>query len=320
MTSALSLTIGVSAFALTFFEKSHININNTPSVSALSIIPNTQSSVPSKPNTPLYMAIPYDQLNSKLQSIDSEIDQITIGSKTVSIPSATINGWVAVKTNDSQTIAYLTVDPALVKTNILSLVNQNLITPVNEVIVTEDGAQTITTPGAAGTALANPDLLSSQIIAAANNILSGQGFQLNAPIVSVPAATTTLASLGKVLDVNLTTKRMYAYDNGQLVNTFLITAGKPTTPTPIGVFHIWEKLPMQTMHGYNPDGSTYVQPNVKWVNYFDHSGDAVHGNYWRPTSYFGNINSSHGCVSLQDTQAEWVYDWAPIGTTVITHN
>ena len=112
---------------------------------------------------------------------------------------------------------------------------------------------------------------------------------------------------------------MYAFDNGQLVNTFLVTAGAPATPTPIGEFHIWEKLPVQTMSGLNPDGTKYSQPNVPWINYFDHSGDAVHGNYWRPASYFGNINSSHGCVGVQVPEAEWIYNWAPIGTTVITH-
>jgi lipoprotein-anchoring transpeptidase ErfK/SrfK len=112
---------------------------------------------------------------------------------------------------------------------------------------------------------------------------------------------------------------MYAYANGQLANTFLVTAGAPATPTPIGEFHIWEKVAVQNMSGYNPDGSKYSQPSVPWINYFDHSGDAVHGNYWRPASYFGSINSSHGCVGVQVPEAEWIYNWAPIGTTVITH-
>jgi lipoprotein-anchoring transpeptidase ErfK/SrfK len=107
---------------------------------------------------------------------------------------------------------------------------------------------------------------------------------------------------------------LYAYQNGQLVNTFLITAGAPATPTPIGEFHIWDKVALQTM-----TGPGYVQPRVPWINYFDHSGDAVHGNYWRPSSVFGNVNTSHGCVGVQVDQAEWIYNWAPIGTTVITH-
>ena len=66
-------------------------------------------------------------------------------------------------------------------------------------------------------------------------------------------------------------------------------------------------------------GPGYVEPNVPWINYFDHSSDAVHGNYWRSASTFGNVNTSHGCVGLPVNEAEWVYNWAPIGTAVINH-
>jgi lipoprotein-anchoring transpeptidase ErfK/SrfK len=107
---------------------------------------------------------------------------------------------------------------------------------------------------------------------------------------------------------------MYAYQYGSVVNTFLVTSGKHSTPTPLGQFYIWEKLRSQTMIG--PD---YVQPNVPWVSYFDHSGDAIHGNYWQPSGVFGNTNTSHGCVGVQGSEAEWVYNWAPIGTPVLVH-
>lgn len=72
------------------------------------------------------------------------------------------------------------------------------------------------------------------------------------------------------------------------------------------------------MSGYNVNGTKYFQPKVPYVNYFD-GADAIHGNYWRPPSWFGNINSSHGCVGLQVSDSEWIYNWAPIGTTVIVH-
>ena len=52
---------------------------------------------------------------------------------------------------------------------------------------------------------------------------------------------------------------------------------------------------------------------------FFHGGYAIHGNYWRPASYFGNINSSHGCIGINVDDAAWIYDWAPIGTSIITH-
>jgi lipoprotein-anchoring transpeptidase ErfK/SrfK len=72
------------------------------------------------------------------------------------------------------------------------------------------------------------------------------------------------------------------------------------------------------MSGFNPDGTKYLQPHVQWINYF-YGGDAVHAVYWHPLSWFGAINSSHGCVGVSTDDGKWVYDWAPIGTTVITH-
>jgi lipoprotein-anchoring transpeptidase ErfK/SrfK len=112
---------------------------------------------------------------------------------------------------------------------------------------------------------------------------------------------------------------MWVYEKGQLVNQFAVSAGAPATPTPLGRFQIYQKLAVQDMKGYNANGTKYFQPHVHWISYFLPGGYAVHGVYWHPLSWFGVNNSSHGCVGLPDATAEWVYDWAPIGTTVITH-
>jgi lipoprotein-anchoring transpeptidase ErfK/SrfK len=110
---------------------------------------------------------------------------------------------------------------------------------------------------------------------------------------------------------------MYLYDKGQFTRQYPISAGAPITPTPIGQFKVYSKIPLQDMKGNNPDGSKYLQPNVRWISYFKAGGYAVHGNYWRPASVFGAVNTSHGCVSLPEDQV--VYDWTTIGTTVIVH-
>ncbi len=103
-----------------------------------------------------------------------------------------------------------------------------------------------------------------------------------------------------------------------LVRTELISAGEPASPTVTGQFAIYSKYGQQDMRGNNVDGSRYFQPHVRWISYF-YKDYAIHGNYWRPLSYFGNINSSHGCVSMVDSEAEVIYNWAPVGTPVIVH-
>ena len=111
---------------------------------------------------------------------------------------------------------------------------------------------------------------------------------------------------------------MYVHEYADVVRTFLISAGAPATPTVTGQYKIQTKLVSQDMSGANVDGSRYFQPRVPYVNYF-YGGYAIHGNYWRPASWFGNINSSHGCVGLMTSDAEWLYYWAPVGTPVIIY-
>ena len=49
---------------------------------------------------------------------------------------------------------------------------------------------------------------------------------------------------------------------------------------------------------------------------FFYGGYAIHGTYWHHN--FGHP-MSHGCVNLPTDAAKWVYNWAPMGTTVVTH-
>ncbi len=141
---------------------------------------------------------------------------------------------------------------------------------------------------------------------------------INVPVSYSERSTIKAGNYDKWLQIDLTNKRLYAYAGGELVNEFLVSAGAPATPTVVGEYKIKSKIRVQTMRGLNADGSKYIQPNVEYVNYF-YQDYAIHGNYWRPDSVFGNVNTSHGCVGLRNNDAKWVYDWAGIGTTVITH-
>jgi lipoprotein-anchoring transpeptidase ErfK/SrfK len=98
----------------------------------------------------------------------------------------------------------------------------------------------------------------------------------------------------------------------------LISSGANGTPTPVGRFKIYAKYGSQDMRGPNTDGSEYFQPAVPYINYF-YKDYAIHGNYWRPSNYFGNINSSHGCVGITVSDSKWLYSWTSIGTPVVIH-
>ncbi len=272
------------------------------------------------PGTPLQgpnMVVDSRQLTASLQKITSQPLSLTIADKTVPIDADTIMNWVKVVSDAKQGVSYLHVDQTAIASTLKQAVAPFAKAPRDQVTATyADGTSAIIVSGKNGTSVGGTDQLAGQISA---GLLGAKGLQLNVPTDSVPFAAVTPSAFDKLLEVNIVTKQMWAYEKGQLVRQFPISAGAPETPTPLGEYKIFEKLAVQDMRGFNANGTKYLQPHVRWISYFLPGGYAVHGNYWRPLSWFGAINSSHGCVSLPDDQAEWVYDWAPIGTTVITH-
>ena len=120
----------------------------------------------------------------------------------------------------------------------------------------------------------------------------------------------------KWIDINLSNKTVTAYEGATVVRgPVSIVDGAPATPTVTGTYHIYLKNRVQTMRGENADGSTYVTEDVPWVSYF-YSGYAFHGAPWR--SSFG-YSGSHGCINMPVSEAEWIYNWAEEGTTVVSH-
>jgi lipoprotein-anchoring transpeptidase ErfK/SrfK len=48
--------------------------------------------------------------------------------------------------------------------------------------------------------------------------------------------------------------------------------------------------------------------------YFTYAGNVIHAAYWNPL--IGKEDRSHGCVNMRSEDAQWLYNWAPIGTVV----
>jgi lipoprotein-anchoring transpeptidase ErfK/SrfK len=255
-------------------------------------------------------------LSPEMNAIENQLITVNVSGVIVNPSAATVASWLTTSSGPKIDTTVLSVNQSAVTTYLNSVIQTYDHQPINQLTVTHpDGTTATIIKGVDGI---NYSIQPGLIHSLSNQLLSANGASAILSSSSLPFSITTKPPFNKLLEIDTTTKRMYAYQNGQLVNTFLVTAGAPATPTPIGQFKIFAKYPVQNMTGYNTNGTTYYQPNVQWVNYF-YQADAVHGNYWRPLSYFGNINSSHGCVGVVNSDAEWIYNWAPIGTTVIVH-
>ncbi len=113
------------------------------------------------------------------------------------------------------------------------------------------------------------------------------------------------------IDVDLSQQRVYAYEGDTLMNSFVVSTGTWQTPTVTGKFRIWVKVRSQAM-----TGPGYYLPDVPYVMYF-YKDYGLHGTYWH--NNFGTP-MSHGCVNLTISDAEWLYNFASVGTVVNVHN
>lgn len=121
---------------------------------------------------------------------------------------------------------------------------------------------------------------------------------------------------GKSIVVDISEQRLSAFENGQLVNSFLVSTGVPSHETPRGTFTIFRRIYSVWYRGYNNDGTYWSYPNTLYNMEFK-SSYLLHGAYWH--NNFGR-KMSHGCVNIAYVNAEWLWNWSEIGTPVITQN
>ncbi len=130
------------------------------------------------------------------------------------------------------------------------------------------------------------------------------------------APNWTPALWARHIEVNLTTQWLTAYEDDMVVYRAPVTTGRPGFYTPAGEFAVYDKLPMQTMRG-SMGGESWNVPNIPWVMYVNGSV-AMHGTYWHDLFGSGAL-MSHGCINLAMDDAQWLYEWNDIGTTVEVH-
>lgn len=127
-------------------------------------------------------------------------------------------------------------------------------------------------------------------------------------IVSMPGkiAPDGRTDVDRYVKVDLSEQRLYAYDHGYQVNSFLVSTGVPGKATPTGEYHVFKKI-----YDKLYSGPGYYLPHTLWnLEFKEHY--YLHGAYWHHN--FGHP-MSHGCVNIAYPDAEWLYGWMQIGDT-----
>ena len=104
--------------------------------------------------------------------------------------------------------------------------------------------------------------------------------------------------------VELDSKRLTVYKNGEATAVFSIASGAGDTPSPIGAFRVTSRF-MTDLSGF---GTRFLGLNVPWGSY------GLHGTN-KPSSI--GKNASHGCIRMNVSDAERLYAMVPTGTRVV---
>ncbi|HTD09474.1 MAG TPA: L,D-transpeptidase [Solirubrobacteraceae bacterium] len=108
---------------------------------------------------------------------------------------------------------------------------------------------------------------------------------------------------GRHVEANLTKQVLAEIEpGGRVYKIYTTSSGKPSTPTVIGRFQVYEKTP-----GENSEGMVDS-------NYFIR-GYAIHGYAEVPT-----YAASHGCLRVPISDAPTIYGWVRTGTPVDVYN
>jgi lipoprotein-anchoring transpeptidase ErfK/SrfK len=128
-----------------------------------------------------------------------------------------------------------------------------------------------------------------------------------------PAQVTS----GKYIDINLAQQVLCTFENGKVLDCYMVSTGKRGMETTKGQFAIKNKAPRVWSKKYGlympywmavaSDGSFGIHELPEWP-----------GGYKEGANHLGTP-VSHGCIRLGVGPAKIVYDWTEVGTTVIIH-
>ena len=246
-----------------------------------------------------------DQLNGMLKTIGFYVGD----ERTVPVDPAVAATWIDVVDADGK--LEITADATEIQKTVETLAEKVDRAPVDAKAIV-NGSGTVLqelTAGVTGRTLGDTSTLAADF---ATRLEAGEAVQ---PI-EVDEVAFKEQTLLRQIDVNLSTQRVSAIENGVVVDSWSVSSGTTGYSTHTGSYSVGWKTSSQNMGNRDlTKAPYYFQPDVKWVMYFN--GDqALHGVYWHAN---WGTPMSHGCVGMPEWRAQWLYNWTPQGVGVNVH-
>lgn len=231
----------------------------------------------------------------------------SINGETVTIPSSLIVEW----------LTYEDGKPALDSEKVrqyVSELGEKYNTSTNDTKFKSTKRGEVTVPAGTFSWTIQTD---SEVTALTEAILAGQDFT-RSPIVQGSTTADHPLIEDTYIEVDLENQHMWFYKDGKVALETDIVSGKPSTPTPPGVFYVWNKEENAVLRGTNDDGTPYESPVNYWMP-VDWTGIGIHDSDWQP-EYGGDLwrtRGSHGCVNTPPGVMKELFGMVEKGTPVL---
>lgn len=122
------------------------------------------------------------------------------------------------------------------------------------------------------------------------------------------------AETKKEIRVFIEQQVLVALENGDEVYSFDIVTGRDGKETTAGRYRVFRKHEKYTSKTYGSE--------MPYTMFFTEDGKAIHGTQMATLrsylhSYLTESVGSQGCIGLTDDNAKALFDWAPVGTSVV---
>ena len=133
-------------------------------------------------------------------------------------------------------------------------------------------------------------------------------------LMIAPSAWGNEDPANKEIQVFIERQVLIAFENGEEIYNFDIVTGRDGKETTAGSYSISRKYEKYTSKTYGSE--------MPYTMFFTEDGKAIHGTQMATLrsylhSYLAESVGSEGCVGLTDDNALALFEWAPVGTSVV---
>lgn len=133
-------------------------------------------------------------------------------------------------------------------------------------------------------------------------------------LIFAPTAWGGDEATKKEIHVFIEQQTLVAIENGEEIYSFDIVTGRDGKETTAGKYQIFRKHEQYTSKTYGSE--------MPYTMFFTKDGKAIHGTQMATLrsylhSYLTESVGSQGCIGLTDDNAKALFEWAPMGTTVV---